>query len=247
MGYSRNLARIPRYHVLADGLRSEIRSGRYPVGAQLPTELEICRTEGVSRHTARDALRILIDEGLVERRQGAGTKVIAAQRPAAFVQPLGGPQELMQYARDARLEISATVRRPLDAWEAAWLETAGEEPWAVADGLRRRAGGEMLARTRLFIPARFAVIAGEIGASPGAVQELIERRWGVRPARIAQQITAQVLDEEAARALHVKPGTAALRTLRRYLDEQDRVIVASDSLHPADRFAYEMTYHRDGA
>jgi len=44
----------------------------------------------------------------------------------------------------------------------------------------------------------------------------------------------------------VKPGTAALRTLRRYLDEQNRVIVASDSLHPADRFAYEMTYHRDG-
>ena len=82
MRYSRNMARTPRYHVLADGLRKEILSGRYPVGAQLPTELEICRTEGVSRHTARDALRILIDEGLVERRQGAGTKVIAAQRPA---------------------------------------------------------------------------------------------------------------------------------------------------------------------
>ena len=30
------------------------------------------------------------------------------------------------------------------------------------------------------------------------------------------------------------------------VDDQGRVIVASDSLHPADRFAYEMTYHRDG-
>lgn len=246
MVYSPSMARTPRYHVLADGLRAEIRSGRYPVGAQLPTELEICRTEGVSRHTARDALRILIDEGLVERRQGAGTKVIAAQRPAAFIQPLGGPQELMQYARDARLEINATVRRTLDVAESAWLETSAHEAWVVADGLRRRAGGEVLARTRLFIPEIYADIAGEIGAWPGAVQELIERRWGVRPARIAQQITAQVLDDEAARTVHAKPGTAALRTLRRYLDDQGRVIVASDSLHPADRFAYEMTYHRDG-
>ena len=87
------MGRIPRYHILADQLRQGIRNGRYPVGALLPTELEICRAEGVSRHTARDALRILIDEGLVERRQGAGTRVVAAERPAAFVQPLGGPQE----------------------------------------------------------------------------------------------------------------------------------------------------------
>lgn len=245
MRYSRNMARTPRYHVLADGLRKEILTGRYPVGSQLPTEQEICRTEGVSRHTVRDALRILIDEGLVERRQGAGTKVIAAERPAAFVQPLGGPQELMQYARDARLALSATVRRPLDAAEAAWLETPEHEPWVVADGLRRRAGGEILAATRLFIPDTFGEIAGEIGSWPGAVQELIERRWGVRPARIAQQITARVLDDEAARHLNTKSGSAALRTLRRYLDDQGRVIVASDSLHPADRFAYEMTYHRE--
>ena len=152
----------------------------------------------------------------------------------------------MQYARDARLEISATVRRPLDAVEATWLEAPEHEPWVVADGLRRRSGGEILARTRLFIPEVYADIAGEIGILPGAVQELIEHRWGVRPARIAQQITAQVLDDEAARAVHAKLGTAALRTLRRYIDDQGRVIVASDSLHPADRFAYEMTYHRDG-
>lgn len=245
MRYSRNMARTPRYHVLADGLRIAILSGRYPVGAQLPTELEICRTEGVSRHTARDALRILIDEGLVERRQGAGTKVITAQRPAAFVQPLGGPEELMQYARDARLALTSTVRRPLEALEAAWLETTTPEPWVVADGLRRRASGEILASTRLFIPDAFGEIAGDIGAWPGAVQELIERRWGVRPARIAQQITALVLNDEAARQVNAKPGAAALRTLRRYQDEQGRVIVASDSVHPADRFAYEMTYHRE--
>ena len=188
MSYSGSMTRVPRYHTLADQLRAGILSGRYAVGTQLPTELEICRTEGVSRHTARDALRILIEERLVERRQGAGTKVIAASRPNAFVQPLGGPQELMQYARDARLEISATVHRQLDEREAAWLEAAEHEPWVVADGVRRRNGGEVVARTRLFIPHQYAEIAGEIGTWPGAVQELIERTWGVRPTRIAQQI-----------------------------------------------------------
>ncbi len=244
MGYSGSMARIPRYHVLADQLRVGILSGRYAVGAQLPTELEICRTEGVSRHTARDALRILIDEGLVERRQGAGTKVIAASRPNAFVQPLGGPQELMQYARDARLEMGRMVRRPISADEAAWLDTVEGEVWLVCEGLRRRAGGEILATTLVYVPQAYMDIQHDLPTWEGAIQELVAVRWGIRPERITQQIAAQILDDEAARALAAKPGSAALRTRRRYIDEKGHVIVASDSLHPADRFAFEMTYER---
>jgi GntR family transcriptional regulator len=241
------MGRIPRYHILADQLRQGIRNGRYPVGALLPTELEICRAEGVSRHTARDALRILIDEGLVERRQGAGTRVVAAERPAAFVQPLGGPQELMQYARDARMAVTQGLKRGLTAEEAAWLETREGELWLVVDGVRRRDRGEVLALTRLYVPQSFMEIEPEIGTWPGAVQELIEQRWGIRPDRIEQRIMAEVLDDEAARALHVRPGGAALRTQRRYIHGASRVIVASDSRHPAERFSLAMTYHRDGA
>lgn len=239
------MLRVPRYHALADRLRAEIRSGRYPVGTQLPTELEICRTEAVSRHTARDALRILIAEGLVERRQGAGTKVIASERSSAFVQPLGGPQQLMQYARDVRLEFVRLTHRPIMPAEAYWLGAAEGETWLVGDGIRGRATGEILATTQVYIPAIYRAIEQELPGWPGAIQELIEQRWGVRPERITQQIAACILDEEAARALAAKPGSAALRTLRRYIGENDHVIVASDSLHPADRFAYEMTYHRE--
>lgn len=244
MGYSERMARQPRYHALADHLRAGIRSGLFPLGSQLPTELEICRAEAVSRHTARDALRILIDEGLVERRQGAGTKVIAIERPSAFVQPLGGPQQLMQYARDVRLEYGRIARRPVNAVEAAWLHVPDGEVWLVGEGVRRRAGGEVLAITQVYIPEVYSQIEAELPGWSGAIQELIEQRWGVRPERITQQITAQTLGDENARALVAKPGSAALRTLRRYIGERDRVIVASDSLHPADRFAYEMTYER---
>ena len=64
----------PRYRQLADALRADIASGRYPVGGQLPPEFELCEIYDVSRHTARDALRLLFEAGLVERRRGVGIR-----------------------------------------------------------------------------------------------------------------------------------------------------------------------------
>ena len=239
------MTRTPRYQTLAAVLREGIVTGRYPVGGQLSTELEICRAEGVSRHTARDALRLLIDEGLVARRQGAGSRVIARRPPSAFVQPLGGPEELMQYARDARLTVRTASQRALTEREATRLAAPVGPPWLVVDGLRE-AGGDVLASTRLFVAEPYMEIRHDLKTWPGALQELIAQRWGVQVARIEQQICAETLDLPAASVLQADPGSAALRTLRRYYDEHARLIVASDSLHPADRFVYEMSYRRGG-
>jgi DNA-binding GntR family transcriptional regulator len=56
-----------RYLRIAGNLRRAIADGRYPVGAQLPTEHELCRQLGVSRFTVREAIRVLAASGLVRR------------------------------------------------------------------------------------------------------------------------------------------------------------------------------------
>ena len=71
----------PRYAELGDLLQAAIEKGEYAVGTLLPTELELCERFSVSRHTARAALAQLITAGLVQRRPGAGTRVIS-QRAA---------------------------------------------------------------------------------------------------------------------------------------------------------------------
>ena len=244
--YMPTMSRIPRYQDLAETLRRQINSGVYPVGAQLPTELEICRLESVSRHTVRDALRLLMDERLVERRQGAGTRVIAARTPVAFIQPLGGIDELMQYARDARLVPQSIEQRALSEGECLRLDQPTGEGWLVVMGLRCAAAGEVLASTTLYVPPVYAGIAPEVGIWPEALQGLITQRFGVQVSRIEQEIVAEPLEIERAAPLGLEAGSAALRTLRRYYDDQDALIVASDSLHPQGRFVYAMTYRREG-
>lgn len=58
-------------------LVEEISSGRQPPGSRLPSEWKLVTRFGVSRTTVRDALEMLVGEGLVQRRKGSGTWVHA--------------------------------------------------------------------------------------------------------------------------------------------------------------------------
>jgi DNA-binding transcriptional ArsR family regulator len=61
-----------RYVWLAGSLEKGIESGRYAPGKRLPSIGELCTDFGLSRQTAGKALRLLEDEGLIERVPGLG-------------------------------------------------------------------------------------------------------------------------------------------------------------------------------
>jgi len=64
------------YHQIHDRLKKEILSERYAVGSLLPTEAELESEYSVSRTTIRKAMSMLANEGLVEIKQGRGTRVL---------------------------------------------------------------------------------------------------------------------------------------------------------------------------
>src|SRR3954453_7853003 len=57
------------------GLRRAIVDGEFTVGMKPPNEDRLCHRFGVSRVTIREAVRGLIEDGYVVRRQGSGTFV----------------------------------------------------------------------------------------------------------------------------------------------------------------------------
>lgn len=65
--------------LLSDVVRSELRraiiEGEFPPGAKLPNEESLRERFAVSRITLREAVRGLIEDGYVVRRQGSGTYV----------------------------------------------------------------------------------------------------------------------------------------------------------------------------
>ena len=98
-------ARKTRYAAIYRKLAEGIRSGRYPVGGRLPTEAELCTAHGVSRHTVREAVRRLTDQGLIARQPGVGSIVLRRTRPGGFTQRISALQDLLAYVKTAQLEI----------------------------------------------------------------------------------------------------------------------------------------------
>src|SRR5438034_4103333 len=65
------------YKQIADHLREAISRGRLKEGDQLPSEAQLIGHYGVARMTARNALRLLQDEGLITAEHGRGVYVRA--------------------------------------------------------------------------------------------------------------------------------------------------------------------------
>ncbi|MEM6626779.1 MAG: GntR family transcriptional regulator [Pseudomonadota bacterium] len=235
----------PRYQALAADLRAHIESDAYPVGSTLPTEHELCEANKVSRHTAREALRLLLEDGLIARRRGVGTIVVRKSDAPAFAQPLGGLDDLMKYARNAKLQVVSYGEGMLGLGEARRLGAPRQWSHKTLKGLRALPGQPPLGLTHIHIDAKLAPSDEDVGGLTTSVTEWIEHKHGVQAAQIKQIISAILLDANAAIALDAVQGAAGLRTVRRYCDPGGRVFVVSDSIHPTDRFSYEMTVQRD--
>lgn len=69
-----------KFEILADELRRGILAGTWTAGQKLPTEQQLAEETGLSLTTVRRAFDELVAQGMVMRRQGAGSFVAPARR-----------------------------------------------------------------------------------------------------------------------------------------------------------------------
>lgn len=76
----------PAYQRLAESIRRGIVDGTYKSGEKIPSEAALVKSSGLALLTVRQALGVLVDEGLLERFPGRGTFVTEINwRKASFV------------------------------------------------------------------------------------------------------------------------------------------------------------------
>ena len=135
-GSSRRPALRPRYQRVADDLTKRIGRGRYPVGGNLPTEMELCQHYGISRHTVREALRQLREAGLISRRRRVGTEVVARTPRPSYRQPTNTIGDLLQYAEQTQLSVLEAKEITCDAALAELLACREGTRWLRVNTLR---------------------------------------------------------------------------------------------------------------
>ena len=66
---------VPAYIRIHDAIKREIDGGVWEIGQRLPSERDLADDYEVSRMTLRQAITLLVEEGILERRVGSGTYV----------------------------------------------------------------------------------------------------------------------------------------------------------------------------
>lgn len=72
----------PLYEQVLEQIRSRVESGEWAKHSRVPSERRLSELLGVSRITVRHAVRLAVEEGLLEQRRGVGTFVASQDRVA---------------------------------------------------------------------------------------------------------------------------------------------------------------------
>lgn len=236
----------PKYRQIADALSGDIRAGRYQVGGTLPAESDLAEMYHTSRFTVREALRTLSEQGLVDRKRGSGTRVIAAAPSDAFVYRLFSASEILKYPTETYREnlFRGTIHADPDL--ADTIDCPIGKVWFRISGVRRADNNATpISWSDIYVLPEFADVldAAEDGRKP--VFEQIEEATGVAVIDAEIRIFASSIDGRLADLLQVAEGTPALSIMRRYLDGDGRNFETTLTVHPRGRFEYSMMLHRE--
>jgi len=232
--------RKPRYVALAEEITENIGKGSYAVGTLLPSEAELCTQHCVSRHTVREAVRLLQELGLVTRQQGLGTRIRSDKVASRYVLAMDAIPDLWQYVKNTQLKVGR--HKVIQAGNALTPLPGADENdrWNVIEAVRHSKSGEPIAWKQVYIDSRYSKVTGDIGRRQIPIYALIEERYGIKTVSVKQEISAVAIPKEVAGSLRVKAGSSGLMILRHYIDSEEHVFEVTMSVYPANRFRYSI-------
>ncbi len=236
----------PRYLQLAHTLTGAIRGNVYPVGALLPTEIELAAQYGVSRQTVRQALSQLREQGLLSSRKGVGTRVDARQPPRRFSYSALSETDLVEIAEGTEMSFQSSKMVAARGGLATQLGCRANHRWLHLTSTRKLDGEELpFSWINVYIDGGIAPRLKIPKVLRPALFRLVEQQSGETFVEILQEIRATILTAAMAAQLSTSPGGAALEITRRYFSTGRRLIMVAINTLPSERFFYSVAIKRD--
>jgi GntR family transcriptional regulator len=229
----------PLYLQLQRILRDAIDAHVVKADEALPTERDLAEEFEVSRITVRKAIDGLVSDGLVSRRRGAGTFVIAPRVEKSF-------SKLTSFSED----MISRGRRPHSVWVSKTSGAVTPEE-ALSLGLSPGSVVYRFHRIRfaddLSMALEYSTVPAYCLPSPDAVSlSLYEalRQTGHLPVRALQRLRAIAFTQDQAEALEIEPGAPGLFIERRGFLADGRTAEFTQSYYRGD--AYDVVAELNG-
>jgi GntR family transcriptional regulator len=222
----------PLYQKLQDALRRAIDSQLLKPQDALPPERDMANDFGVSRITIRKALDGLVGEGLLTRRQGAGT-FVSDRVEKQFSKLTSFTEDMATRGRIARTQWLSRSEGAVTPDESL---TLGLSPGSRVYRFGRiRFAGDMPMALEYSTIAGFALPSLDVVES--SLYAALEASRN-RPVRALQRLRAVLFDDEQATLLEIEQGAPGLFIERRGFAEDGRAIEVTNSWYRGDAYDF---------
>jgi GntR family transcriptional regulator len=228
--------------------RAQLRAGLLELirqnenGGRLPTERELSGRFDVARDTLRRCLQSLENEGLLERKQGIGTFVVA--------RPVVKEAKLMSFSEEMRQRgltpSSKLLSTSIILAGAKLAQRLKLIPGSAVLEVRRLrlANDEPIALETSYLAQSRVPNFDASALANGSLYALLGKEYGLNICYASQQIQATVLNEQEAEWLRVPPFSPALVVKRTTVLNTGEFIEYAKSLYRADRYRLELNVTR---
>jgi GntR family transcriptional regulator len=225
---------IPLWFQVAQCLQGLIEDGTVPAGSHLDNEVLLSQRLNLSRPTIRRAMEHLVDQGLIVRRRGVGTRVVQqhVRRPLAL-------SSLYDDLRTSGQQPATTVLTHTTVAGTSDVAAALE----IADGTEvtmfervRSAGSVPIARMTNYLPLGLVDFTTADLENGGLYETL--RMHGIVLHTATQTIGAKRATAAEARTLDEERGAALLTMQRTTYDDHGRPVEYAQHIYAASRYSF---------
>jgi GntR family transcriptional regulator len=229
---------LPLYFQLHQIFRNCILSGGWKPGEQIPVQHELASTYEVSLAVVRQAVQMLVNEGLLVKRQGKGTFVIDFRIKQ-------GPKKLTSFTQELLTKgfkpgSVLLEQKVLQASEKyATIFTVTKETEIILVKRLRTIDGEPLGIQSFFCPLPYApdFLHNDLCQS---LYELLEKKYRIHIVRAEEKYYSTVLDEIESRILKVKSPFAGFYVERTSYDTAGRIVEYTESIIRSDKYCVQI-------
>jgi GntR family transcriptional regulator len=237
---------VPLYYQVVGLIRESIQARQLKPEEKLPSERELADLLGISRMTARQAIRVLVRDGTLAVRHGVGTFVADPKLTYRALHLLGFTEEAMLRGS----KVSSQVLEQLIARPSL----------SVSKALKLRASDRIVKIVRLRssedVPLVLETSHVPLQCCPGLIEEdlatqslyaLLENRYHLPLLWAAQSVEAAIATEFESHLLDVNIGAPVLLVEGVTYSANDQPIERFKAVYRADRVTLTLESGRSGS
>ncbi|KST67492.1 phosphonate metabolism transcriptional regulator PhnF [Mastigocoleus testarum] len=241
---------VPLYRKIAYQLIGDIQTGVYKPGDKLPSENQLAAHHNVHRLTVRQAIGMIVEQGMAYRQQGRGTFVAQPRLHYSINTKTSFSNSLLKLGYLPSLKIINVQTVIASEQLAILLEVPPNsiliELKVLRTGSPQITGNSIPAHEPLcvslsYLPLdKFPELPNQIYKSY-SLYGILQKFYGIETKRIRTYIETEIVSPEDAALLQIPTGSPVLITRATAQDQHQQIIEHTISRFRGDRFTLEVS------